>query len=91
MQIKHVLIFLFLMLLTLGCVSAENQTDEVDNSALHVLQDDFDDTVIGFESETVFTKNSSKEDVKEFENIRKNNKLSLNPISDIKIGENISV
>ena len=91
MQMKHVLIFLFLMLLTLGCVSAENQTDEVDNSALHVLQDDFDDTVIGFESETVFTKNSSKEDVKEFENIRKNNKLSLNPISDIKIGENISV
>lgn len=91
MQMKHVLIFLFLMLLTLGCVSAENQTDEVDNSELPVLQDDFDDTVIGFESETVFTKNSSKEDVKEFENIRKNNKLSLNPISDIKIGENISV
>ena len=40
MQMKHVLIFLFLMLLTLGCVSAENQKDEVDNSALHVLQDE---------------------------------------------------
>jgi len=91
MRMKYLVLFLLLMILSLSCVNAENQTDDAVNSQHTILQDSFDNADMEFESETVFTKNSSKEDVKESDDIRKNNVLSLNPLSNIKTGENVHV